>query len=159
MLELKNLHQNISFIGNEIFLMILVICKVIILSLTIFSILLRLYHFFLENEEDDSSKIILEKINYYNYILVLFIVLFSSLFIMYKYSSNWKNIIKALHHRFKQLLGYRSNNETQFEWTTGYYDNVIKSLVFWMILYYIVLTVSVLISASKNDIGYSTYLL
>ena len=157
MLELKNLHQNISFIGNEIFLMILVICKVIILSLTIFSILLRLYHFFLENEEDDSSKIILEKINYYNYILVLFIVLFSSLFIMYKYSSVWKHIIQALHQRFKILLGNHSDNGTP--WNQDYYDNLIKSLVFWMILYYIVLTVSVLISASKNDIGYSTYLL
>lgn len=140
-------------IGVGVYLDILFYTKLCIISITILSILTRIYNFITGNENStDSFQSKLDSASYY---LVLFIVLLSSFVIVYKYSRNYSIIINEIHEKFKQLIGKRVV-------TSGFgtdSNSIIESLTFWMLIYFIILTISILVSKSTNNINYSTYLL
>lgn len=140
-------------VGVGVYLEILFYTKICIISLTILSILTRIYNSIAGNENNpDSFQSKLDSANYY---LVLFIVLLSSFVIVYKYSSQYSIIVNEIHSKFKQLIGKRTV-------ITGFgpdSNSIIESLTFWMLIYFIILTISILVSKSTNNINYSTYLL
>ena len=131
------------------FINLLFYFKIFIISLGIFSIFLRIYDFVTSTNSDS----LINNIDYLNYIAVLILVFISSVYIVVLYNKKYYSIINEMHKKIYDTFGKTTNIKN------GNQNDILKSLIFWMFIYFIILVFSILVSKFTNNLNYTTELL